>query len=45
VVAVAFALNPDNLPSKKYIQEFNDSKKLTEKKRQELFTGLIEMSL
>ena len=45
VVACAFAFNPIDLPPKKFIQELNDSKKLSEKKREAIFWALIEMSL
>ena len=45
VVACAFAFHPDNFPQKKFIKELNDSKKLTENKRQKLFTQLIDMSV
>lgn len=44
VVAVAFTFNPYNLPPKEFISELNDSKKLTEKKREKLFKKLIEYS-
>ncbi|PZM85077.1 hypothetical protein DLH72_02160 [Candidatus Gracilibacteria bacterium] len=44
VVASAFALNPENLPEKKFLEKLNDSKKLTEKKRKEIFSEIIELS-
>jgi len=45
VVACALAFNPQNLPDEKYMELFNDSKKLTEKKRQELYEAIVEMSI
>jgi ribonuclease HII len=45
VVASALAFNSKNLPPRKFIKELNDSKKLTEKKREQLFQQLIGMSL
>lgn len=44
VVASAFALNPENLPEKNFLEKLNDSKKLTEKKRKEIFSEIIELS-
>lgn len=44
VVAAAFALNPENLPEKNFLETLNDSKKLTEKKRKEIFSKIIEFS-
>jgi ribonuclease HII len=32
------------MPEEKFISKINDSKKLTEKKRDELYSELIEMS-
>ncbi len=45
VVACALCFNPENKPSKDFIKKINDSKKLTEKKREELYKELIEMSI
>lgn len=44
VVARALCFNPDNMPHKILLQTINDSKKLTEKKREEIFKKLIELS-
>jgi len=33
--------NPENLPPKEFLDKINDSKKLTEKKREEIFEELI----
>jgi len=44
VVACAMTFNPKNMPDKDFLEKLNDSKKLTEKKREELFKELIEMS-
>lgn len=44
VVACSLCFNPENMPSKEFISKLNDSKKLTEKKREELFEELIEFS-
>ncbi len=44
VSACALCFNPKNMPSKRFIRELNDSKKLTEKKREQLYSQLIEMS-
>jgi ribonuclease HII len=43
-VASALCFNPENLPDKVLLNTINDSKKLTEKKREEIFTQLIELS-
>ncbi len=45
VVACALAFNPLNMPSKDFLEKLNDSKKLTEKKREELYNELIQMSI
>lgn len=44
VVAAALSFNPDNMPSEEFLDTLNDSKKITEKKRDILFKELIEMS-
>ena len=44
VAACALTFNPNNPPSKQFLKKLNDSKKLTEKKRNELFEQLIEFS-
>ncbi len=44
VVACAMTFNPNNLPDKEFLERLNDSKKLSEKKREELFKELIEFS-
>lgn len=44
VVACALAFNRENMPDKEFLSELNDSKKLTEKKREELFKKLIQFS-
>jgi len=45
VVACALCFDSDNLPNKKFLDEINDSKKLTHKKREKLYKKLIELSL
>ncbi len=45
VAACALTFNPNNPPNKQFLKKLNDSKKLTEKKRNELFEQLIQMSL
>ena len=44
VCAVALCFNPKNKPSKAFITQLNDSKKLSEKKRDALYKELIKMS-
>lgn len=44
VVACSLTFNPKNFPDKEFLSQLNDSKKLTEKKRDELFEVLIEKS-
>lgn len=44
VVACALCFNPENLPDKAFLDIITDSKKITEKKRKEIFEQLIEMS-
>lgn len=44
VSACAMCFNPENMPKKELIQKINDSKKLSEKKREELYKQLIEIS-
>ncbi len=45
VVACALTFNPGNLPSKELLSKINDSKKLSEKKREEIFEELVKLSL
>nr|MDD3720601.1 ribonuclease HII [Candidatus Gracilibacteria bacterium] len=45
VVACALTFNPENIPSKEFLSKINDSKKLTEKKREEIFQELINLSI
>ncbi len=45
VVACALTFNPDNLPSKDLLSKINDSKKLSEKKREEIFNELVKLSI
>lgn len=44
VVACSLCFNPKNMPSEDFISSLNDSKKLSEKKRNKIFWELIEMS-
>ena len=44
VVACALAWNPNHMPQKDFIESMNDSKKLTEKRREELYGQLIALS-
>lgn len=44
VVAAAMAWNPNNMPDKVLFSQLNDSKKLSEKKRENLYRELIELS-
>lgn len=44
VVACALAWNPNNIPSKEFISLVNDSKKLTEKKREELYEQIVDFA-
>ncbi len=44
VSACALCFNPKHMPEKRFISKINDSKKLTEKKREEIYLELIEMS-
>ncbi len=44
VVACALAWNPKNPPNKKFIRSMNDSKKLSAKKREELYIQITELS-
>ncbi len=44
VVASAFCFNPKNPPKKEFIKKLNDSKKISEKKRKEIFKEIIKMS-
>ena len=45
VVACSLCFNPLNMPSYEFISSLNDSKKLTEKKREKIFKQLIEYSV
>jgi len=45
VVAAAFCFDPSNPISKNIISQINDSKKLTEKKREQLYPILVEKGL
>lgn len=45
VVACSLAFNPENMPDKDFLSKINDSKKLSEKKREELFNKIIEYSI
>ncbi|MDD2907895.1 MAG: ribonuclease HII [Candidatus Gracilibacteria bacterium] len=45
VVACALAFNPENMPDKEFLSQINDSKKLSEKKRELLFNQLIDFSI
>lgn len=45
VVACALAFNPINRLEKKILEKINDSKKLSEKKREEIFEELIKYSV
>jgi len=45
VVACSLAFNPDNPPDSYLLEEFDDSKKITEKKRNILYKQLIELSI
>ncbi len=44
IVACSLTFNKNNPLDAKFLWELNDSKKLTEKKREELFTKLIQFS-
>ncbi|MBT3726721.1 hypothetical protein HOG21_03315 [bacterium] len=45
MVACALCFNPENKPSKQFLEKINDSKKISEKKREELYRELIKMSI
>jgi len=45
VVACALCFNSENMPDDKFLKQINDSKKLSEKKREKLYNELIEISL
>jgi ribonuclease HII len=45
VAACALCFNPENMPNKEFLEEINDSKKITEKKREKLYEQLIAMSV
>lgn len=44
VVACSLCFNPENMPSEEFISDLNDSKKLSEKKREKLFWEIISMT-
>lgn len=44
VSACALSFNPENMPDKNFLAQINDSKKLTEKKREALYEQLIARS-
>ena len=44
VVACALAFNSEKMPNKAFLKQINDSKKISEKKREKLFDKLIELS-
>jgi len=44
VVACALTFNPNNLPDKNFLEKLTDSKKLSAKKREEIFKELVEKS-
>lgn len=44
VVACALAWNSNNLPEKSFIQAMNDSKKLTQINREELYRQIIALA-
>jgi len=44
VVACALCFNHENLPDELFLSQINDSKKISDKKREKLFIELIEMS-
>jgi ribonuclease HII len=44
VTACALAWNSNNKPSREFVSLVNDSKKLTVKKREELYSKIIELS-
>jgi len=44
VVAASFCFNPKNMPNSDFISKINDSKKLSAKKREEIFYELIKLS-
>lgn len=45
VVACSLAFNPESMPESYLLEKITDSKKLTDKKRQEIFKELIELSI
>ena len=44
VVAAAFSINPENPPEDNFLEKLNDSKKLSEKNREKIFSEIIELS-
>ena len=44
VVASALCFNPESMPDKDFLSQLNDSKKLTDKKREKLYEKLVDMS-
>lgn len=44
VIACSLCFNPKNSPEEKFLKKLNDSKKLSEKKREEIFKEIINLS-
>jgi ribonuclease HII len=44
-VACSLCFNPENKPDDEFLNKINDSKKISEKNRDELYKELINMSL
>lgn len=44
VVTAAFSINPENPPEDNFLEKLNDSKKLSEKNREKIFSEIIELS-
>jgi len=44
-VACALCFDPDNKPNNELLKSINDSKKLSEKKRDKLYKELINLSI
>ena len=45
VVACALCFNPKNKPDKSFLEKINDSKKISEKKREQIYNELIKLSI
>jgi ribonuclease HII len=45
VVACALTFTPNNFPDNKLLKKITDSKKLSEKKREKIFSELIGLSI